>query len=192
MKHNTPFLAVAALVSVQACARLPVPSAAAPTSAVASSAHSHAEKPDLGLRWSLRTHSLDNDRVAITVRVDATLPVSHVTLRVETEQGAHCEQPSQITLPELAASAHRELTVTVRRDSISEFGVLATATLTARGQGETVSLTEGAWLFGSAPPARQLPTSSLELGPNQVGPLGPNEAIVRLPDGTRLHETVLR
>jgi hypothetical protein len=204
----------AALVAtVAACARAPEPAVIAPRAAHAQPAaraetiparptveraldeHQRAaapeQKPTTGAHLAIAITQAAGDDVLVTVTVSAQRALPRSTLRFGTELSARFEAEAEWRLDALAEGATIVRSARLRRTVPGPHGVFVTASVTADVNGESITDSESAWAFGGADPARVLPRSGAELGPDGVGVLGPNERVIRTPSGERLHETVL-
>jgi hypothetical protein len=204
----------AALVAtVAACARAPEPAAIAPraihtqpvaraegsrvrpTPAPSLDEHQRAaapeQKPTTGAHLAIAITQAAGDDVLVTVTVSAQRALSRSTLRLGTELSARFEAEAEWTLDAIAQGGTVTRSARLRRTVPGPHGVFVTASVTADVGGESITDSESAWAFGGADPARVLPRSGAELGPDGVGSLGPNERVIRTPSGERLHETLI-
>jgi|LNFM01.1.fsa_nt_gb hypothetical protein len=192
-------------VSLIACVRPPEPSASRatrePTPATAAQAppSSHADharserKPDTGARIAIDLAPTQGDSTELTVRVTASRAMPASKLRIGTELPARVDGVAEWTLAPMTTGAVVTRTVRVHRGQTGgTVGALVTASVEVGGAGGAVTDMEVAWAFGPADPSRVLGRSSLELGEDGVGSLGPNDRVVRTPEGERVHESIVR
>jgi hypothetical protein len=148
-------------------------------------------KPTTGAHIDVRVAPTQSDVAMVTVTVTASRALRGAKLRIGTELPNYVEGDAEWTLEPLHAGQRITRTVTVRRVQPSAYGSLVTASITVEQAGSQVSDVGAAWAFGEPNPERVLPRSGAELGEDGVGPLGPNDRVVRTPEGERLHESVV-
>lgn len=177
--------------SPSARARAPQSPQVETPSAQHAAAAAHEHKPTAGAQVELRVAPTQSDVATVTVTVTATRALRDAKLRIGTELPTRVEGDAEWTLEPLNAGQTITRTVTVRRTQPSAFGSLVTASVTVEQPGSRVSDVGAAWAFGEPSPERVLPRSGAELGEDGVGQLGPNDRVVRTPEGVRLHESIV-
>jgi hypothetical protein len=174
----------------------PRPAATRARSASATEHPVHERKPDTGARIELVVTPLQDDRARARVTITATRPMPESKLRIAAESPLEIEGEAAVTLPPLQTGASLTRFVHVRRAGEGQrarsYGSLLSASVTVESAGESVTDQEVRWVFGPPDPARVLERSSLELGEQGVGPLGPNDRVVRTPEGERVHESIVQ
>jgi hypothetical protein len=152
----------------------------------------HERKPSAGARVEVSVAPTQSDVATVTVTVTATRPLRGAVLRIGTELPARVEGDAQWPLDPMGEGATLTRQVTVRRNQAQPHGSLVTATVSVEQPGQLVSDVGAAWAFGTPDPARVLPQSSEALGEQGVGVLGPNDRVVRTPEGERVHESLVQ
>jgi hypothetical protein len=152
----------------------------------------HERKPSAGARVEVTVAPTQSDAAEVTVTITATRPLRGAVLRIGTELPARVEGDAQWTLDPMSEGATITRLVTVRRNQAQSHGSLVTATVSVEQPGQLVSDVGSAWAFGAPDPARVLPQSSEALGEQGVGVLGPNDRVVRTPEGERVHESLVQ
>lgn len=211
MNVRSKLFTVACAVCLIACARPPEPSAARPTverradnaprlSQSQQREHEAAarpeRKPGTGARIELtvappRDESAESTEITVRITADRALPTSK--LRIGTELPSRVDGDAELTLPAMAEGASVTRTLTVHRGQREgSVGTLITASIAVDSVAGSVTEMAVAWAFGPPDPARVLPRTSLELGEEGVGSLGPNDRVVRTPEGDRVHESIVR
>lgn len=160
-------------------------------SAQRAGAPTHEQKPTAGAQVDVRVAPTQSDVATVTVTVTATRALRDGKLRIGTELPTRVEGDAEWTLEPLNAGQSVTRTVTVRRTQPSPFGSLVTASVTVEQSGSRVSDVGAAWAFGDPSPERVLPRSGAALGEDGVGQLGPNDRVIRTPEGVRLHESTV-
>jgi hypothetical protein len=186
-------------LALAGCFRSAEPSAPRPAATRARSASPaehvvHERKPDTGARIELVVTPLQNDRASVRVTITATRLIPESKLRIAAESPLELEGEATVTLPPLQPGASLTRFIHVRRASEGQlsrgYGSLLSASVTVESAGESITDQEVRWVFGPPDPARVLERSSLELGEQGVGRLGPNDRVVRTPEGERVHESI--
>jgi hypothetical protein len=172
-------------------ARAQQPSRVETLSAQHSAAAVHEQKPTAGAQVEVRVAPTQSEVASVTVTVTATRALRDAKLRIGTELPTRVEGDAEWTLDPLNAGQSVTRTVTVRRTQPSAFGSLVTASVTVEQSGSPVSDVGAAWAFGEPSPERVLPRSGAALGEDGVGQLGPNDRVIRTPEGVRLHESIV-
>ncbi len=190
-------VSLVAALALTACMRTPDPAASAaraPANGPAASAHPavHERKPSAGARVEVTVAPTQSDTASVTVTITATRPLRGAVLRIGTELPARVEGEAQWPLDPMSEGATTTRLVTVRRNQAQPHGSLVTATVSVEQPGQLVSDVGSAWAFGAPDPARVLPQSSEALGEQGVGVLGPNDRVVRTPEGERVHESLVQ
>ncbi|MFO0556937.1 MAG: hypothetical protein U0269_02850 [Polyangiales bacterium] len=154
-------------------------------------APAHEQKPSAGAQVDVRVAPTQSDVASVTVTVTATRALRDAKLRIGTELPTRVEGDAEWTLEPMNAGQSITRTVNVRRTQPSAFGSLVTASVTVEQSGSRVSDVGAAWAFGEPSPERVLPRSGAALGEDGVGQLGPNDRVIRTPEGVRLHESTV-
>lgn len=207
---QTSLLALFAL-AIAACMRSPEPAAQPASSSAASlhqpgapaivaaqprpreaaAEHGGERKPGAGARIAMSVAPTQSDSTTVTVTVTAEREIRGAKLRVGTELPVRVEGEAEWNIDVLAPGATLTRTITVRRTEPARYGTLFTATVVIERGATRVSDVEGAWVFGAPDPYRVLPQTSASLGENGTGVLGPNDRVVRTPEGQRIHESIV-
>jgi hypothetical protein len=190
-------VSLVAALALTACMRTPDPAASAaraPANGVSPSAHAavHERKPSAGARVEITVAPTQSDTAAVTVTITATRALRGAVLRIGTELPARVEGEAQWPLDPMSEGATITRLVTVRRNQAQPHGSLVTATVSVEQPGQLVTDVGSAWAFGTPDPARVLPQSSEALGEQGIGVLGPNDRVVRTPEGERVHESLVQ
>ncbi len=184
------------VVATAACTRAPDPSpAVARVNSAIRAANPAAErerKPGAGAQIELVVAPTQSDSTTVTVRVTATRALQGAKLRVGTELPTRVEGEAEWDLAAMPEGATLTRTITVRRNQPSQYGSLLIATVSIDQANSRVSDTQGAWVFGEPDPYRVLPRTSLSLSDEGTGSLGPNDRVVRTPEGARIHESIVQ
>lgn len=186
-------------LAIAACMRSPEPAALAARGSSNAAAHEpapHAEttrerKPSAGARIAMSVAPTQSDTTTVTVTVTAERDIRGAKLRVGTELPVRVEGEAEWPIDALAQGATLTRTITVRRTEPARYGTLFTATVVIDRGATRVSDVEGAWVFGAPDPYRVLPQTSATLGEEGTGVLGPNDRVVRTPEGQRIHESIV-
>lgn len=149
------------------------------------------QKPTAGTTVTVTVAPTQSDVASVTIVVTATRAVRDAKLRIGTELPARVEGEGEFDLPPLAEGASFTKTVTVRRTQPSTTGSLVSASVVIERDGTRVSDVGAAWAFGEPSADRVLPRSGATLGEDGTGQLGPNDRVIRTPEGVRLHESIV-
>lgn len=181
--------ASSAVAAAQQAAPATAPSERAPQPAPAE--HTNERKPSAGARIAMSVAPTQSDTTTVTVTVTAEREIRGAKLRVGTELPVRVEGEAEWPIDALAPGATLVRTITVRRTQPARYGTLFTATVVIDRGSDRVSDVEGAWVFGDPDPYRVLPQTSATLGESGTGVLGPNDRVVRTPEGQRIHESIV-
>ncbi|MBL8680990.1 MAG: hypothetical protein JNK05_17545 [Myxococcales bacterium] len=206
MSVGSKLFTAACVVNLIACVPPPAPTAARPAHARVEppsreqrelrehqEAARHERKPDTGAHIALSVAPTQGDSTEVTVRITAQRAMPASKLRIGTELPARVDGEAEWDLAPMSAGATHVRTVRVHRGQTGgAVGTLVTASVALDSGAGTVTDMEVAWAFGPADPARVLPRSSVELGSEGVGSLGPNDRVVRTSEGDRVHESIVR
>ncbi len=152
------------------------PEPSRPATLVPSHRGAHHEDPSPPFELSVSSRAVDPRVAEVKLRLVARADLPTVTLGVDLAQSvAVSSGDARRTFAGVSAGAPVELTLRVRRVSEGAAGVTLRAWAEARGEGVTLGDEQPFTLFGEAPAEQPSAT----------------ERVVRAPDGSLLHDTII-